>query len=140
MLSTLPGGRLQATAAQEEQLIQGPADELESEESSGEYETDSEDDTRQLLKPTFTHARQGWGPLIQPTAFLRLAVHFDHVMHFIPKAGAKWCCSRRAIAPCRGQVCATAGLHVHVACSMCDTTGSQPTAATIHQGKPWPAV
>ena len=51
-------GRLQATAAQEEQLLQAPASDLESEESSGEYETDSEDDTRQLLKPTFTQARR----------------------------------------------------------------------------------
>ena len=72
MLSTRPGGRLQATAAQEEQLIQGPADELESEESSGEYETDSEDDTRQLLKPTFTHARRGLAPPSQAPASLRL--------------------------------------------------------------------
>ena len=75
-------GRLQASAAQEEQLIQAPGDDLESEESSGEYETDSEDDTRQLLKPTFTHARHAHASPQADTRQLCWSALHSRCMHY----------------------------------------------------------
>ena len=49
--------RLRAQAAQEEEVLAEGASDLGSDESSGEYETDSDEDARQLLKPTFTQKK-----------------------------------------------------------------------------------
>ena len=48
---------MRAQAAQEEEVLAEGASDLESDECSGEYETDSDEDARQLLKPTFTQKR-----------------------------------------------------------------------------------